>query len=343
MVEACLGHLRRLPFVRRASLIEPTQVQRKLPLPIDAVLSITTPSGTLKLLCQIKRTHLRSEGAQLLLHTAAKARALIILAPFVGRELGQQLEEARINFIDAAGNCHVRIGNHFLARVQGRTALTKTTADRAWRAPAHRVLFALLAQPTMIDATARVLGSAAGVSPQTASDVRYRLVELGLLLHTKKRTAWAPNRIQDAQSLWLSGFTATLAPSLLIGRFRARETDPNELENRIESQLDTLCNWRYGGSAACMRLTGFYRGTRTVIYAFDPPANMPSQLQLVRDSKGPVVLMHAPGSPAFESMDQRCVHPLLAYADLLSDPDSRAKEGAREIYERYIQPSEPTR
>jgi hypothetical protein len=338
LLASCLEHLRDLPFVRRAKILiskgngQPSS---------DGQLSIATATGTTKLPCEIKRAHLRQESAQLLIHIGKNTPGLTVLAPTVGRELGDAFEHAGLNFIDAAGNCHIKLGDRYLARIQGRAALPRAQIDRAFRAPAYRVLFVLLARPALIDATSRAIAGEAGVSPQTANDLRRRLVERGFVLATKKRHMWAPKRFQDARAFWLSGFSASLAPSLMLGRFRAKESDPAELELRLEPQLDALCDWRYGGGAACMRLTGFYRGSRTVLYIRDPAIDMFKQLKLTPDRSGPIVFMRAPGQIAFESPEPRSVHPLLTYADLSADSDERAREAAGELYDRFLQGHEP--
>jgi hypothetical protein len=85
-----------------------------------------------------------------------------------------------------------------------------------------------------------------------------------------------------------------------------------------------------------MRLTGHYRGDETVLYVRDPPPDLWNRLRLVRDTSGPLTLRHAPGRPAFDSPDTSCVHPLLAYADLVAEGHDRAREAAGELYARFL-------
>jgi hypothetical protein len=334
LVQQCVEHLRALPFVRRATLINASPRRGKHS--IDARLSIRTPDGQHTLACEIRRTHLRKETAQLLVHFAQAQPGLIVLAPAIGRELGDVFEHASINFVDAAGNCHLRFGNRYVARIQGRSGTTKAHSDRGLRAPAYRALLALLVRPQLVDAPSRAIASEAEVSPQTANDLRRRLVEQSIVLHASGHHRWNPGRRKDAISLWLAGFTTSLGPSLVIGRFRAADRDPALLERRIEPLLDASCEWRYGGGAAANRLTGYYRGERTVLYVRNAPSDLSTQLRLVRDASGPVVLARTPGHLALESPDPRCVHPLLVYADLLAEGHDRAHEAAREVHDRFL-------
>lgn len=331
LVSKCLEQLEALPFVRRAALDTDSREGG-----LDGRLTITTPTGKVVLPCEIKRSHLRRESAQLLPPLSARHPGLIVLAPLVGRDLGDILESKGVNFVDAVGNCHVRLGDQYVSRVQGRSPEERAPEDRALRAPAYRALFAFLARPELLAASTRTVAALTDISPQTVSDLRNRLVHQGLVLEAGVGRRWTPGRRKHAMDLWLAGFSSTLKASLVLGRYRAKERDPRDLEQRIESELDALCEWRYGGGAAAMRLTKYYRGDTTLIYLRQPPSDLTSRLQLVRDTAGPLTLLHAPGSVAFEGPDPHCVHPLLVYADLLAENDERASEAATEVYERFL-------
>jgi hypothetical protein len=312
LVRQCLEHLRRLPFVRRVNIAFEVATQRDQA--HDAQLSIRTPTGQHVLPCEVRRSHLRKETAELLMHMAKRHPELIVFAPSIGRELGDTLEHAGINFVDAAGNCYLRLGNQYVGRIQGRSPIERARTGRGLRAPAYRVLLALLIQPELVDAPSRTIASEANVSPQTANELRRRLVEQHIVAYAGGHHRWLPSRKKDALSLWLAGFATALAPSLQIGRYRAQERDP----------------------AAAYRLTQYYRGDRTLLYVQDPPPDLTTRLRLVRDANGPIILARSPGRLAFVSSDPRCVHPLLAYTDLLAEGEPRAREAALELRERLL-------
>lgn len=335
-IDQCLGNLRALKFVKSAEVVARLKDDEPS---LDARLALETAEAKHVLPCEIHRTHLGRENAQLLIHIANRHPGLMIFAPTIGRELGDLFEKAGVNFVDIVGNCNVNLGNRYFARIQGRTANEIARKDRGLRAPAYRVLFALLVRPELLNGSSRAIAAEADVSPQTANELRQWLAKQSLILAGRGRRRWAPGRQKDALSLWLAGYTTTLAPSLIIGRYRAIERDASEFEQRIEPLLDATCEWRYGGAAAAMRLTNYYRGDRTVLYVRDAPPDLWSRLRLVRDASGPISLLHIPGRPAFDSPDPRCVHPLLAYADLLAEGHDRAREAAGELYTRFLAPS----
>jgi hypothetical protein len=334
LVRQCLHHLRELPFVRRANLRAAKGTR-------DSLVLIYTPNGRHELPCEIHRVHLSQSSAQALVLLAKRRAGTIVLAPAVGREVAQLFEQQGVNFVDSTGNCYLRLSDRYIARIQGRRAPAKSRTDRGLRAPAYRVLFALLVKPELVGASSRAIAAECDVSPQTANDLRTWLVEHGLIFGSEGRRRWDPARRKDVLALWLAGFTTTVVPSLIIGRFRARDRDPGELERRIEPELDGICDWRYGGGAAAMRLTKYYRGDRTLIYVRDAPPDLPSRLKLARDdASGPITLQRPPGRAAFESPNPRTVHPLLAYSDLLAEGHDRAREAAAALYDKYLSATE---
>jgi|GEM_PF-869336 len=330
-----LGQLLRLPFVRGAEfhvVAGPNHTRHRL----DGYVRLTTPTGPVELPVELKRTHLNRAMAEHLVHLRAEHDGLLVMAPTVGRDLGELFVEHRVNFVDLAGNCFVQIGDEFLARVQGQRADARPPAVKALRAPAYRVLFALLAEPALVNATARALADAAGgVSPQTANDVRARLRAAGIVLKTRAGTQWSPGQRRQALDMFLIGFPALMS-NFVVGRYRAKQRNPEALETDLAPRLTTVGAWRWGGGAGAQRLTGFYRGERTIVYFRDPDLDAARALPLIPDPMGEVIFMRVPGPLAFEGPNQEVVHPLLVYADLLTEGHDRAREAAADIFEKYL-------
>lgn len=334
-----LEHLRELPFVRAARVArrEPRDGEGRW----DAELVLTTPVEAVTFWCEHKRSHLTKEIAERVAHQARGTENVLLLAPTVGRELGEFLRREGVNFVDLAGNCYVRVRDQYIARIQGMRAASVPAMDRPLRSAAYRVLFALLVDPSLLGASVRaVAAKAGGVSPQTVADLRARLVEQGMMLRARGRARWSPSGRRQALDLWIAGFSATLSPNLIVGRFRAREREVEALEARLTSSLGHEGAWRWGGGAAAQRLTRYYRGDRTVVYLASDDAALPKRLALVRDAAGPLVLMRTPGPLAFESPQADTVHPLLVYADLLAEGHDRARDAARVVFEKYLQHEE---
>lgn len=327
-LEPYLAQLRSVPFVLDAKRAKDDSVRLK------------TPSGLVVLPFEEKRTHLSKAMIDLIVHQAARSRNLVIFAPSVGRGAAKALEDASVNYVDLDGNCFLHLGKQYIAKIQGQPRVRPLAAERALRAPALKVLFSLIVERDLLAAPTRTIATqAGGVSPQTANDVRHRLIEQGFVLQGKSSWRWNDGGRRRAIELFVSGYQTTLFPSLLLGRFRARETNPVLFENAVVATL-AEGTWRFGGGAACERLTQYYRGEQTLIYTSVLPSNLNRELQLVPDRFGPIAFARWPSVSTFSSPHPQCVHPLLVYADLLSENHDRARDAAREMYERFIQPME---
>lgn len=331
-IEAYIEQLAQLPFIRKAKVGKLGPADRE----VDARVRLTTPTGEVDLLVEVKRTHLTRPVAEHIVRLGAEHPNLLLMAPTVGRELAELFVQHRVNFIDLAGNCFVRLGDQYIARIQGQRGETRAPAEKALRAPAYRVLFALLADPELVHATARALAEAAGgVSPQTANDIRARLLAGGVLVKTRGGMQWVRGQRKQVFEMFLLGFPM-LMPGFTVGRFRAQQRTPDAIEAQLAPRLAALGEWRWGGGAGAQRLTGYYRGDRTIIYVREVDPAAVRKLPLVPDAAGDVTLIRAPGPLAFEGPNPEVVHPLLVYADLLTEGHERAREAAAEIYDKYL-------
>jgi Transcriptional regulator, AbiEi antitoxin, Type IV TA system len=96
----------------------------------------------------------------------------------------------------------------------------------------------------------------------------------------------------------------------------------------------------YGGAAAGWRMTAYYRGDQTVLHVDAMPDEALRQLRAIPDTAaGPLTILRTPGTIAYEGTAARLAHPLLVYTEMMASTDSRAREAAAEILERFLEPS----
>lgn len=350
-LEPYLARVKALPFTARAEirLAEPrTGVVRA-----DAVLAIATADGHHhELLVEAKRTHLTLQIADDFIARArgmereqigeptakaqrrGAARGWILFAPYVPRELGAYLAEKDVNFVDLAGNYRVRLGDRYLAAMEGRKPERRAPEGRGLRVAGHEVLFAILAKPELLNAPIERLAEQAGVGKTAVADTIAKLVDEGLVAGPRKqRRLLAAVTVLDR---WLAGYANVVRGPLLVGRYRTKDPDPAALEARLTRELAGQGRWAFGGTAGAYRVNPHYRGTETTVHLAEPREDLPTRLQALRAGDGPLVLMRTPGLIAFEGVAPLTVHPLLIYTELLTLADQRAREAAAEIRERNL-------
>jgi len=337
-LEEYLERLRSLAFVKKAEVR--LHQRRQSDVKADGVLAIHTPHSTHHFDLEIKRTPVTSaaidavidryEGGQ----SAKPPRALMLFAPHIGRPLAGYLVGKHVNFVDEAGNCHVRLGTSFMALVEGRRPLPRAPLGRGLGLSGHLALFAILAKPEVLDSSIRTLADLAGVSKTAVEHLLARLTEEGAIVRGRTR-----RHLQDHKLLldrWLNGYATLVRPRLLVGQFRTPDADPLSLEARLEQALSEDTSWGWGGGAAANRLTEFYRGGRTVLHLADPSQETIRRLKALPSKEGDLVVLRAPGRIAFDGAAPRTVHPLLVYTELLTEGTERAREAARLLRERLL-------
>ena len=125
-------------------------------------------------------------------------------------------------------------------------------------------------------------------------------------------------------------------PRLVMGRFHTNDPGAEAREDRIERELGETTTWAWGGGAAAMRLTGYYRGPDTVLHLEHPLPNVGNRLKAIPAEDGPLIILGVPGRVAFEGAKPRTVHPLLVHTELLATGNERAREAAQEVWSRYL-------
>jgi hypothetical protein len=327
-----LHQLRALPFVKAVKVGVPAK-DGAVPL------TVTTPSGIVHLSAIEASGPLSYAAAD---HLVRRLRAMdptgILFAREVSRNLGAHFEEQGVLFMDRQGNCNVVLGESYVARVEGRPVPHRTPRGQtSMRAPGYKVLFALLAEPDLVQAPLRTIAERAGASRQAASDTLARLVDAALVDRHKKSHRWIPHRKKNALERWLVGYADVLRPHLLLGSFRTPDRTLDAMEQSVARTLNSKpLTWRWGGCAAGYRLTQHYRGDRVVAHIQELTPELRRNLKALPDASGPLVLLQIPGPAALAGETGDTVHPLLVYAEMLAEGSERAREAASEVAERYL-------
>ncbi len=325
-----LDVLAALPFARSAPSVERTDGASARD---DGTLVLTTLRGETRFDLVVRRQHLSYPLVDDLVAAHANARRpWILFAPLVGEPMGQYLAERGVQYVDAAGNCRVALGDRYLAWVSGRRALRRAPAQSALRAAGYQVMFAILARPTLLDEPVRAIAVAAGVGKSAVSDTLRRLRDDGTLRRTRGGL-----RLVERDGLltrWLAGYHDVVRPRAVIGRYRTADPDPLALEARLAKALAGQ-TWALGGAAGVHRVDPTYRGPETVVHLADPPEDLPRRLKALPAADGPLTLLHTPGTVAYEGPAEAAAHPLLLYAELLAG-DVRARTLAATLRSRLV-------
>lgn len=277
--------------------------------PFDGVLTFDVGQGERRYLVEEKR-HLRFQDAAVIADQMHRRRAglppeyaadgLLLLAPHVRLQHAAVLERAGIDYIDLAGNAHLRAPG-LLVHVEGRRP-----AKEPVRAPGRphkawiKTVMALLVQPELLNAPYRTIAEQADVA------------------------------------LWVQAYVEALRPKLTERRLQVRVDGKAELVARLTGVLgERRIRWALTGADAADRRTHFFRAEETEIYApvavFEDRAVQNALVAQPAVRAGNVLVIEPPGPLAIPpaGQDDVPVAPdLLAYAELRYRGTEQALEAA---------------
>jgi hypothetical protein len=262
-----------------------------------------------------------------IVHQLAGRNDALLVTTYMNPRLGQKLQRARVQFIDAAGNAYLERPPLFVL-IQGqkpKAAERREPKGLAFQPTGLQILFALLCKPELVNEPYRKIGGLAGVAHGTVGWVMPELVRLGIVVELAGR-----RRLNDGDQLikrWVDAYVAVLRPKLLLERYRADRLDAFA---KIEAARYGLV---LGGEPAAARLTGHLRPGTATLYGDKVERRLLIDLRLRLDPDGNVDFRRR--FWRFED-EQGLVPPLLIYADLLAIGDERCLETAQIVHEKYL-------
>lgn len=318
----------------------------------DGIVAWKTREGTHRYLVEEKR-HLRHQDIGVIVDQMNRRRAdlpaeyagdrLLLLAPHIRPQQATVLERAEIDYLDLAGNAHLR-GPGLFVHVEGRQRPKETIQapgrpHKGW----IKTVMAILIQPTLTNAPYRTLADRANVALGTLTACMNDLAARGLLLDGKDG-----RRIADRQALvalWVQAYVEGLRPRLPERRFQIRAEGKQEIWTRLRTVLAARGqNWALTGADAAEHRTHFFRAEETEIYApiriFEERELQKALIAQPAVRGGNLLIIEPPGPLAIPETAIGGEFPmtpdLLAYAELRCRGTGQALEAAELLLPRVL-------
>src|SRR5579884_312304 len=330
-----LAHLRAVPFIREIHFD-----------PAAKTLELTTPRGRHRLSVEVKRSYLdrtlvnamlsqASGGAGGKRRTKRMGGGRIVLARYIPASIGEQFIAAGISFADEPGNLHVELGDDYNWTVLGKREPPRLAdADRSTPASVQ-FLFQLATAPQSATWTVRDLARAAGVSKSKVA-LLLNQFRRERLLDSKSEFRLTPEIIDRL----VAGYSQTLRPKLVIGRYRPPEPFVDPFLVRLSNEASThKLRYALTGGPAADAMQHFYSGSEAPVFLAHPETTVLRALRLLPDRTGSVVVLRPFGELVYwrEFDDRMVAPPWLVYAELLVSKDPRAIEAAEEFRREFLQ------
>ena len=241
---------------------------------VDAIVRWKGPAGPVTYLLEAK-PHLATQDAAVIAHQlrlavaalpgALRGARLLLAVPYVRPQQAEILGRAGIDFIDQAGNAHLKTPG-LRVDVQGR----RRPKPQRGRAPITKgwvkTTMALLLKPELGRAPYRAIAADAGVALGTVPKCLHDLRERGYLQGEGTRRVLA-NRT-ELIAVWVQAYVDRLRPTLGERRLQVQADGKAALVARVRQALQAHhIPWQLTGADAAERVTHHYHAEQTEIYA----------------------------------------------------------------------------
>jgi hypothetical protein len=254
----------------------------------------------------------------------------VLITRSMSSAMAEQCRELNIQFIDHAGNCFLRQSGLYVFIVGVKdTTKAEQVATRGLTPAALRVVFAILAQPSILNSNVRRIAEVSLVSHGAAGAALIVLEEIGFFTTagTGRRVLTTPERWLDA---WTEGYLGRIRPKLE----RHRMSSPASLPATIQRVSPQIREVALGGeAAAAYRDMGLKPGTLTLYIDLNEPnvmRNLVQELKLRRDPEGKIEVVNMFWN-ANELQSFPTVPDALIYADLVGTGEERTMEIATDL------------
>jgi len=263
----------------------------------------------------------------------------MIFTDYVTTALADQLREHRIWFADEQGNAFMEIPGKLLIQTQGnRPDRTPTPTGQHFSATGAKVLHFLLKRGPDIQATYREIREIIGVSIDKIGKLIRELEQNGVLqVHgSGKYEILAPDRLLQ---LWVDAYDTKLKPALFLGRY----AHPAELEFGFlihEAARVLPGQVVVAGEVAADALTQHLRPEILRLYMpKESVGDVRRKLKLAPTDNGSIEFceLYSLDIAAERHVNDAVIaNPVLVYAELMADGDSRLAETAMRLRQEHL-------
>lgn len=264
----------------------------------------------------------------------------LLIAGYISKPAKALLEQRGINYLDVAGNCHIRHADGIFLFIKGQPQPNgvKAIKHKAFNKNGIKLIYALLLNDRLVNEPYRTMAGIAGISMSTIGGVLKDLEEEKYLYQLNEKEKILMNK-RELLSQWVTAFNQRLKPKLIQGKYRfGRKPDR---ENWKQIDLGDFAFW--GGEPAASLLTRHLSPGAWMLYTNLDRRALLKDLYLVPSPEDGNVevrsLFWNPEDEMFTSTKYRTVTPLLVYADLIGSGNDRNLETAKRIYEQFLKNS----
>ncbi|MDB9529376.1 type IV toxin-antitoxin system AbiEi family antitoxin [Oscillatoria sp. CS-180] len=347
LFQKCIAYLESLPSIKAVIQGEAYFSNEVL---ADGKLIINTSSERVDYVCEIKTGLTNDVVEQVTEYFLNLGRRLkhnerpLLITRGLSNLVVEQLLKRNVEFIDIDGSIYLN-SSKFYVLVRNQIHKENTSKSLEITAASLQVIYALLSQPKIFkqgyDFDEEV-GCISGVTPKTVKNTLKKLQDLDYITYRHGRY-----EIVDYVRLlerWELGYSERLRAKLTLGIFAPiGNIGFSEVADKIEEYAERY-DYLIGGELAASIMTEYLRPISATLHLsnnFDS-RELAVNLKLKPDLEGSITFLQTFGHVKYHQNDlgkfqQTLINPLFIHAELMRTGNSRLKETAELIYDRYIE------
>lgn len=254
-----------------------------------------------------------------------KVGRLMLVAERLYPNIKKALNEAEVDWMDAAGNIHLEEGGTFIWIDHHTTTPIRQMKNRAFTKTGLKVVFLFLQDEAWINKTYRVIAEAADVALGNIKHVLDGLKEHDFVFAKNENALKLKNR-EKLLGQWITAFADELKPRIQKGRYN--------FMNKVAEQ-----NWKnlplgeqdqWGGEPAADLLTNDLKPVEYILYTKKNRTELMREFKLEPDENGKVEIREPYWT--LENDLPNLAPRLVVYTDLIVTGDPRNIKIAEKIY-----------
>jgi hypothetical protein len=302
----------------------------------DAVIELLRGSQSFILEVDIKSEIRTAALSSILNKQKATDGKLLMVSRYIPVPMKDELKAHGISYIEGSGNCYVETKGIFIyVNDQKSPPLKITEETKLWAPSGLKFIFSILMDEDLLNSSYRKIAYAGGIA----------LGNIGSFINEMKREGFVTLGTRQKQEIlllenrsmliekWADMYRVILRPKQLLGKFRFNnQEERSNWHNHVAADLGIY----WGAETAGAILTKYLSPQIYTIYSNGDRFELMRKLKIVPDQNGEVELLRPFWNEEVYSRDRDTVPPLLAYAELISSYDSRNRETAMRIKEKYV-------
>lgn len=277
------------------------------------------------------KNELRSGDIRLAgIHPQIGKTPVLLVCRYIPKPLKFLLKEKHINYLEAAGNCYIQEKGCFIyINDQKVTPVRDTPKGKLWTAAGMKFIFAILQEPGLLEMNYRELATRADIALGNVGGMLGELEKEKYIRVMGKTKGYFLERENALKENWVFHYPTQLRPKLTRGHFRFVKLEQDVQALALEPDM------LWGGEMAGAKITRYLRPVTAAIYTWKTLPEAMKTLRLVPDPGGKLELLEAFWDRRIDYPEKKLhvVPPLLVYAELINDADSRKQETAERIKE----------